>query len=144
MAIESATAAMRRRRSGRQLRLSVPPTLFSHWLIPRLPDFNRRHPQIMLSFAPYRRDDRSDPQTDAWMRIGATTGRTRLAADYLVGRTWCPSATPGRGRRTGHPQARPAGPPAAGPHQLPRQLGRWFSKMGCEDLSRAGGRLRDR
>ena len=48
--IESATLAVRTRRNPRQLRLSVAPTLFSHWLIPRLPDFHARHPGIALSF----------------------------------------------------------------------------------------------
>ncbi|MGU3625460.1 LysR substrate-binding domain-containing protein [Comamonas testosteroni] len=95
MAIESASAAARRRRHGPQLRLSVIPTLFSHWLIPRLPDFNRRHPQIMLSFAPYRRDDPLNaPEIDAWIRVGSQQWPAGVEAEYVIGRDLIPICHP--------------------------------------------------
>lgn len=136
--IESATSAMRRRRStgsGRQLRLSVPPTLFSQWLIPRLPDFSARHPGTALSFAPYRRDDPlTAPDIDAWVRIGAAPWPDTLAADYLVGRGLVPICRPqdlegGNAIRT--PQDLMRRPLLAHTHYPDNWL-RWFERMGCE------------
>lgn len=98
MAIEAASAAARRNSSQRsgapQLRLSVVPTLFSHWLIPRLPDFSARHPEVMLSFAPYRRDDTLNaPEIDAWIRVGSHWAPD-IAADYVIGRDLIPICHP--------------------------------------------------
>ena len=96
MAIEAASAAARRRRHGPQLRLSVVPTLFSHWLIPRLPDFNARHPAVMLSFAPYRRDDPlTAPEIDAWIRVGNHQRQPAgIEAEYVIGRDLIPICHP--------------------------------------------------
>jgi len=130
MAIEAASAAARRRRHGPQLRLSVIPTLFSHWLIPRLPDFNRRYPQIMLSFAPYRRDDPLNaPEIDAWIRVGSQHWPAGVEADARAA-----GAEP-------HPQrAGFAEPPAAVPHQLPGQLGQLDAGPGPEPALPRPGR----
>lgn len=38
---------------GGALHLSTLPTFGAKWLIPRLPDFQRRHPQITLHFVPF-------------------------------------------------------------------------------------------
>lgn len=93
--IESTTQAIRRKREGRRVRLSMPPTLFSHWLIPRLPDFNARHPDTVLSFAPYRRDDPlTAPDIDAWIRIGSMPFPDTVEADYLIGRDLVPICLP--------------------------------------------------
>lgn len=94
-AIEAATVAVRSRHSGRRLRVSVTPTLFSHWLIPRLPDFSARHPGITLSFAPYRRDDPlTAPDIDAWIRIGTGQWPRHISADYVAGRELVPICRP--------------------------------------------------
>jgi LysR family glycine cleavage system transcriptional activator len=45
--IEAAVEPLRRRR--RELRLSTVATFASHWLIPRLPEFQARHPDIDLA-----------------------------------------------------------------------------------------------
>lgn len=93
--IESATVALSARRSGEPLRVSVIPTLASHWLIPRLPDFHARHPGIALSFVPYRRDDPLDsPGIDAWLRSGDGRWPAHIAADYVVGREIVPICRP--------------------------------------------------
>jgi LysR family glycine cleavage system transcriptional activator len=93
--IETASAAIRRPRFGPQLRLSVTPTLFSHWLIPRLPDFSAHHPDVLLSFAPYRRDDPlTAPEIDGWIRVGADPWPEHLTADYVVGRDLIPICHP--------------------------------------------------
>ncbi len=94
-AIEAATVALQTRRTERALRLSVTPTLFSHWLIPRLPDFHARHPDTTLSFAPYRRDDPLQaPEIDAWLRVGTREWPRHIQADYVVGRELVPICRP--------------------------------------------------
>lgn len=94
-AIEAATVALLTRRTERTLRLSVPPTLFSHWLIPRLPDFHAQHPDTTLSFAPYRRDDPLQaPEIDAWLRVGTREWPRHIQADYVVGRELVPICRP--------------------------------------------------
>ena len=130
-AIESATLAVRTRRSPRQLRLSVPPTLFSHWLIPRLPDFSARHPGIGLSFAPYRRDDPlSAPDIDAWIRIGQADWPAGITAEYLVGRELVPLCRP-----ADLPQLRTPADLLARPllfhTNYPGNWAHWFANVGC-------------
>lgn len=94
--IESATVELSARRSGEPLHISVIPTLASHWLIPRLPDFHARHPGIALSFVPYRRDDALDSAgIDAWLRSGDGRWPGHIAADYVVGREIVPICRPG-------------------------------------------------
>lgn len=129
--IESATLAVRTRRSPRQLRLSVPPTLFSHWLIPRLPDFSSRHPGIGLSFAPYRRDDPlTAPDIDAWIRIGQADWPAGIAAEYLVGRELVPLCRP-----ADLPQLRTPADLLARPllfhTNYPGNWAHWFASVGC-------------
>ncbi|MFN4121026.1 LysR substrate-binding domain-containing protein [Acidovorax sp.] len=97
--IEAATAAVRARRSGpapQALRVSITPTLFSHWLIPRLPGFAAQHPGTPLAFAPYERDDPlTAPGIDAWIRSGGDGAwPPHIAADYLVGREVVPICRP--------------------------------------------------
>ncbi len=130
-AIESATLAVRTRRSPRQLRLSVPPTLFSHWLIPRLPDFSARHPGIGLSFAPYRRDDPlSAPDIDAWIRIGQADWPAGITAEYLVGRELVPLCRP-----ADLPQLRTPADLLTRPllfhSNYPDNWAHWFANVGC-------------
>ncbi len=132
--IESATLAVRTRRSPRQLRLSVAPTLFSHWLIPRLPDFHARHPGIALSFAPYRRDDPlSAPEIDAWIRVGRSDWPAGIAADYLVGRELVPICRPAdlQGPQAIHTPADLLARPLLFHTNYPDNWERWFAATGC-------------
>lgn len=130
--IESATQAMRRKREGRHVRLSVPPTLFSHWLIPRLPDFNAQHPDTVLSFAPYRRDDPlTAPDIDAWIRIGSMPFPDTLQADYVIGRDLVPICLPQDAARIRRPQDLLQRPLLAHTN-YPDNWSRWFEKMGCD------------
>ena len=129
--IESATLAVRTRRSPRQLRLSVAPTLFSHWLIPRLPDFHARHPGIALSFAPYRRDDTlTAPDIDAWIRVGQAAWPPGVTAEYLVGRELVPICRP-----TDLPAIRTPADLLARPllfhTHYPGNWAHWFAGVGC-------------
>ena len=93
--IEAATVELQARRAVGALRISVLPTLASKWLIPRLPDFQARHPGVQLSFAPYRRDDPlEDPQIDAWVRNGDGRWPSPIVSDYVVGRDIVPICRP--------------------------------------------------
>ncbi|WP_370681163.1 LysR substrate-binding domain-containing protein [Comamonas sp. GB3 AK4-5] len=131
--IESATTSLRRRPNGQQLCLSVPPTLFSQWLIPRLPDFSARHPGMVLRFAPYRRDDPlTSAQIDAWVRIGAAPWPEPLHADYLVGQDLVPICRPQdlegeHGIRTPEDLRRR---PLLAHTNYPDNWARWFQAMG--------------
>lgn len=94
--LESAAIALAAGAAER-LRLSVPPTLAAKWLIPRLPAFHARHPEVALSFVPYRRDDPlDDAEVDSWIRVGAPprgAGRS-MQCDYVVGREIVPICRP--------------------------------------------------
>ena len=129
--IESATLAVRTRRNPRQLRLSVPPTLFSHWLIPRLPGFSARHPGIGLSFAPYRRDDTlTAPEIDAWIRVGQSDWPAGIAADYLVGRELVPICRPADLAQLRTP-ADLLARPLLFHTNYPGNWAHWFASVGC-------------
>ena len=69
------------------LRLSVVPTLASVWLIPRLPDFHNKHPNIEVEFCPYRRDeDFSADAPHAAILAGVPGERPGWHSDYIIGR----------------------------------------------------------
>lgn len=96
-AIESASAAMLGEDRQHQLTLSAVPTLASVWLVPRLPDFHRKHPDIRLDFVPYRRDeDFSGAKPDAAILTGEASSWPHLQADYVIGREMVPICHPAR------------------------------------------------
>lgn len=98
-AIENASAALLAGDRRHQLTLSAVPTLASVWLVPRLPDFHRRHPEIRLDFVPYRRDeDFSGPAPDAAILAGQSDAWPGLQVDYVVGREMVPICHPDRAR----------------------------------------------
>ncbi|MGO4304720.1 LysR substrate-binding domain-containing protein [Cupriavidus sp. RAF12] len=98
-AIESASTAMLDQDRQHQLTLSAVPTLASVWLVPRLPDFHRRHPDIQLNFVPYRRDeDFSGATPDAAILAGEDGQWPGWQADYVIGREMVPVCHPDRAR----------------------------------------------
>ncbi|KWR89280.1 LysR substrate-binding domain-containing protein [Cupriavidus sp. IDO] len=98
-AIESASAALLAGDRRHHLTLSAVPTLASVWLVPKLPDFHRRHPDIRLDFVPYRRDeDFSGPAPDAALLAGEAGKWPALQVDYIVGREMVPVCHPDRAR----------------------------------------------
>lgn len=134
--LESASGALMSRagggKRGHALRLSVPPTLFSHWLIPRLPDFQARHPEVTLSFAPYRRDDPLDaPDVDAWVRIGDGSHWPRgIEGQYIVGREIVPICRPQDLPQIQAPADLLQRPLLFHTH-YPGNWQRWFEGVGC-------------
>lgn len=96
-AIENASTAMLGDDRQHHLTLSAVPTLASVWLVPRLPDFHRKHPEIQLEFVPYRRDeDFSGSKPDAAILTGQDDNWPHLQADYVIGREVVPVCHPAR------------------------------------------------
>lgn len=101
-AIELASAALlRSRKNPHALVLSAVPTFSSMWLIPRLRDFQRRHPKISLTFVPYRKDeDFSGTVPDVAILTGAGPAQwPDLDCTYLIGRAVVPVCHPERAAR---------------------------------------------
>ncbi|MGE8688673.1 MAG: LysR substrate-binding domain-containing protein [Achromobacter sp.] len=96
-AIETLSAELRADDRRLRLTLSTVPTLASAWLVPRLPDFHRRHPDIQLGFAAYRRnEDFSGATPDASILSGTPEQWPGWQADYVIGREMVVICHPGR------------------------------------------------
>lgn len=96
-AIEALSAELRADDRRLRLTLSSVPTLASAWLVPRLPDFHRRHPDIQLSFAAYRRnEDFSGATPDASILSGVAGQWPGWQADYVIGREMIAICSPAR------------------------------------------------
>lgn len=86
-AIEKLSTELRANDRRRHLTLSMVPTLASAWLVPHLPDFHRRHPDIQLNFSAYRRnEDFSGDTPDASILAGTPEQWPGWQADYVIGR----------------------------------------------------------
>lgn len=86
-AIEALSRELRMPASANRLCLSVVPTLASVWLMPRVPDFRRLHPDVELEFAPYRRnEDFSGDRPHAAILSGVPGERPGWRCDYVIGR----------------------------------------------------------
>lgn len=83
--LQARTDELKRKTGQRLLKISLLPSFASNWLVPRLPDFHARHPQIELEFdttVDYVDLDRDD--FDLAIRLGL--GRwPRVHADWLMG-----------------------------------------------------------
>lgn len=104
-AIETLSAELRADDRRLRLTLSSVPTLASAWLVPRLPDFHRRHPEIQLSFTAYRRnEDFSGATPDAAILSGVAGQWPGWQADYVIGREMIAICSPSRlaARRAAH------------------------------------------
>jgi len=94
--IEAAVEPIRRRRA--ELRISTVPTFASHWLLPRLPEFRARHPDIEVALATTRRAiDLEAEDFDCAIRHGRGNW-PGLTATLLFRETLAPVAAPGAGR----------------------------------------------
>ena len=79
---------MRRSSSLRELNISVAPSFFSNWLVPRLGGFEKQHPDIVLRFVHYRYDgeDFTDDKPDVSIRAGMLQSPS-IFCEYLIGRS---------------------------------------------------------
>jgi DNA-binding transcriptional LysR family regulator len=142
-ALENAAADAHPPAQALELKLSVTPSLASLWLIRRLPDFQRLHPQITLSFVPHERHEFPLLASQgATLRGGAGGWPAGIEADYVVGREIVPVCRPEVLRQFGAP------PSACELMQLPLlfhalqpgTLRNWFQAAGCDcsQLKEAG------
>jgi DNA-binding transcriptional LysR family regulator len=101
-ALEDAALQLRRQSDRLRLRLSVVPSLGNLWLMPRLEDFRRRHPEVELELRLYHHDeDYLRDDVDVWIALkhGPRHAWPRqLAAQYLVGRDIVAVCTPQRAK----------------------------------------------
>lgn len=86
--IELVSGDLRRSSSRRELNISVAPSFFSNWLVPRLGSFEKKHPDIVLRFVHYRYDgeDFTDDKPDVSIRAGMLQSPS-LFCEYLIGRS---------------------------------------------------------
>jgi LysR family transcriptional regulator, glycine cleavage system transcriptional activator len=122
---------------GAELKLSVTPTLATHWLIRRLPDFYRLHPEVKLSFVPYHRDELPMVASQG-MSIRGGNGQwpAGVEGDYLTGKHIVAVIRPADRVALNSPCDLIQRPLLA--HSLhPDTLKNWFAGAGCtcEDLS---------
>lgn len=97
--IEAAVEPLRRRK--REIRLSTVATFASHWLIPRLPDLQARHPDIELTITTTTRPlDLANEDVDCAIRHGLGTWEG-VVATLLFHETLIPVAAPAIADRIG-------------------------------------------
>ena len=71
---------------GGTLNIAALPTFGAKWLIPRLPAFQRAHPDVTLNFLPHSQGyDFSRPELDASIRFGEGVW-PGAQSDYILGR----------------------------------------------------------
>ncbi len=71
--------------------LASVPTFLTRWLIPRLPAFSRRHPQVTLGFSRHLAPTENlPPQVDAAIRYSPAE-LPGVVAEYIAGANSCPS-----------------------------------------------------
>ncbi|CAG9176792.1 LysR family transcriptional regulator [Cupriavidus pampae] len=94
--IEAASVELIARKGrGGILHIASMPTLGAKWLIPRLPQFFARFPEVTLEFVPHAQGyDFSEPDLDAAIRFGDGVWPGSLA-DYITGREVVPVCRPG-------------------------------------------------
>ena len=145
--IERVSRELREPVAGNTLTLSVIPTLASVWLMPRLPDFNQRHPEICLEFAPYRRDeDFSGDAPHAAILSGIPAQRPGLRTDYVIGREVVVICHPNRlqarlaANRWHHP-AELLSEPLIAHANAPTNWRQWFEAIGVTPGDISGPRM---
>lgn len=145
--IENVSRELRNPGAGKTLLLSVVPTLASVWLIPRLPDFHRRHPDIQLQFAPYRRnEDFTGDDRHAAILSGVPGQRPGWRTDYVIGREVVVICHPERlrARREAGRWQTPAellDEPLIGHANAPNNWRNWFAAVGVEAGELDGPRM---
>jgi LysR family transcriptional regulator, glycine cleavage system transcriptional activator len=83
--LEQATLEMRSFHSANSaIKISTVPTFAAQWLLPRLPAFQKAHPNIAISFAPYSVND-NEVTADIFVKYGEGLW-PNLQATYLTGK----------------------------------------------------------
>ncbi|MGA7439388.1 MAG: LysR substrate-binding domain-containing protein [Luteibacter sp.] len=102
--ITQAVAAVRESRSAQAVTLSTAPSFAMRWLLPRLPELERAHPQIELSvLVDQRLDALQDGRIDLSIRMGAGPWPD-LRCESLMDEHICPVMSPALWESSGRPQ----------------------------------------
>lgn len=92
--LDAAVDAARWMESNGVVTLSVSTSLASHWLLPRLPEFKRRHPEIELRLITTDSDAHvGNDDADLWIPLGPTA-RPGLVSQVFRVEEMIPVATP--------------------------------------------------
>lgn len=105
--LENAIGSFGRRASGHKLRLSVVPTFGTRWLVPRLPEFQTRHPDVEVELRQYLHGDGfSREDVDLWIDLKRSPQAwpRGVRASYLMGREMTPACTPALARGLRRPE----------------------------------------
>ncbi|MET1115050.1 MAG: LysR substrate-binding domain-containing protein [Comamonas sp.] len=96
LALESAAETMGRQAQPQRVRLSVIPTLGIQWLMPRLPGFNERNPDVNVELRQFKHDeDFTRDDVDLWIEVKRPRRRwpDHIHTHYLLGRELIPVCT---------------------------------------------------
>lgn len=145
--IERLSRELRMPANADVLSLAVVPTLASVWLMPRLPDFRKRHPEVRLEFAPYRREeDFSGDTPHAAILSGIPGDRPGWQCDYVLGREVAVICHPDRlhARRAAGRWRHPGElleEPLISHANAPENWRHWFQAAGVEAAAPSGTRM---
>lgn len=106
-ALESAAETFGRQPHPQRVRISVIPTLAIQWLMPRLPLFRERHPDVDIEMRQFKHDeDFSRNDVDLWIEVKRPhrTWPDHLQTRYLLGRELVPVCAPALSARFVRPQ----------------------------------------
>lgn len=135
--IEQASEDLLKSRKVRgELVLSAVPTFSSMWLIPRLRDFQTKHPSVRLKFVPYRKDeDFTGKVPDVAILTGhGPTQWPQLDCTYITGWEVVPLCHPDRAARLAkRDPAALAQEPLLSHVSSPERWEQWFAAVGVPD-----------
>lgn len=90
------------------LRIAPVPSLYTRWLVPRLPRLYEEHPRLKIDFRRWRHDDRFErDDVDFWINPKPTAHSRwpeQVTAQYLLGRELVPVCRPSRAGRLERPE----------------------------------------
>lgn len=133
--LQEAMTGFGQRAERLRLRLAVV-TSFNHlWLMPRLDDFRREHPEVDLEFRPYvREEDFLRDDVDLWIvnkRKEHQQWPRHIAAQYLMGREMAVACTPAMAGALRTPDEVLAGPLLYN-SAFPENWAQWARAAGTE------------
>lgn len=140
LALELAAETLGRDARPQRVRLSVIPTLSIQWLMPRLSQFNQRHPDVHVELRQFKHDeDFTRDDVDLWIEVKRPHRRwpAQVQTRYLLGRELVPVCAPGLSPQYREPRDLQA---AVLLHHtnFPDNWERWFAEAGVPCKPRLG------
>lgn len=90
--ITSAVEIVRSERDPNEVRMIFPPNLSARWLVPRLPIFREKYPEILLTLRHSRHPEHADDDVD--LAISWSGKRPNELAERFMGLVYAPVCTP--------------------------------------------------